>query len=384
MHIGILFPRSNTYPLIGAEFTEGIKTYFKKENITTQFSFTMETIGFGGVEKEVYAKTEKLLMMDGVDVLVGFLDEKILELIKPLVLAAGKLLIIANAGANHPVNWVPQANIIHLCLQHSFLCAVSGSDAAQGAKKIPAAACSTFYDCGYLHLASMVKEFQASGGDIKHNYINNQLYDSNFNITQLTDYLSADKETHNLLCVFDSLPASLFYSQLNEYAGADDLKVFASPMMLEKKAIEPLLKGVAFSLQGYLPWHSSNPVEENQQFTSYYMEGLKKEPNLFSLLGWEAGIVLKAMAENCSDSFTDGEAVAEKLKALVLNSPRGTMRLDEHSQYFLFPVIRCSMEKGATALVMEYGVNLETEWEEFSAKDTEGPISGWTNTYLCY
>ena len=384
MHIGVLFPRSNTYPLIGADFAEGIKTYLNKEAAEEPFSFTMETIGFGGTEKEVYAKTEKLLMMDGVDVLVGFIDEKILELIKPLALASGKLMIVVNAGANHPINWVPQSNIVHLGLQHSFLCAVNGSDAAQGEKNKPAAVCSTFYDCGYLHLAAMVKEFQASGGAIKYNYINNQLYDSNFNITQLTDYLLAEKETRSLLCVFDITPASLFYKLLNEFSAADGLKLYVSPMMLDKKALEPLSNGVVFSVRGYLPWHTANPVEENQQFISHYNGTLKKEPTIFSLLGWETGIVLKEIAKSCNNNFSDGDSIAEKLKSLSINGPRGSMKLDDSSQYFLFPVIRCHMEKGATELAMEFGVNLEGEWEEFSEKNTEGPVSGWTNTYLCY
>ena len=64
------------------------------------------------------------------------------------------------------------------------------------------------------------------GGNITYNYVNNQRYDDAFEIKPLTDYLSADKGTNSLLCVFDSLPASLFYSPLNTFDGAGRLTSF--------------------------------------------------------------------------------------------------------------------------------------------------------------
>ncbi len=120
MNIGILFPRSNTYPLIGSDFLEGFKTYIKQEGLDKEITINAESIGFGGSEKEVYAKAEKLLMMDDVDILIGFIDEKILELIKPLVLASGKLMMVVNAGANHPLNWCRRQILLPLVCNTPF------------------------------------------------------------------------------------------------------------------------------------------------------------------------------------------------------------------------------------------------------------------------
>jgi branched-chain amino acid transport system substrate-binding protein len=384
MNIGVLFPRSNEYPLIGSAFTEGIKSYLSKEGMIKEVSFLMESIGFGGVEKEVYAKAEKLLMMDDADVLIGFIDEKILELIKPLLLASGKLMIVVNAGANHPLNWVPQSNIIHLTLQHSFLCGVTGSDAAQGEKNKPAAVCSTYYDCGYLHLASMVKEFQASGGAIKFNYINNQMPGDELAIPQLVEFLKSTTEVKTLLSIFDTATAAQFYHQLHQSGATDQHQLFVSPMMLQQKALENLRNSFSFSIYGYMPWHSAVPGAANNEFTGYYREQLKKEPDIFSLLGWETAIVIAEVIRKCAGNYGNGESIAEFLKSITLNGPRGNMVLDEESLYFLFPAIRCSAEAGSTELKMEYNIDLSNEWDEFSEKNTEGAVSGWTNTYLCY
>lgn len=384
MNIGILFPRSNAYPLIGSEFIEGLKAYLKQEGYEKNINFYSESIGFGGTEKEVYAKAEKLLMMDDVDILVGFIDEKVLELLKPLVLASGKLMIMVNPGGNHPVNWIPQANIVTLSLRHSFLCALTGFAAATSKVNVSAAVASTFYDCGYLHLAAMVKEFQTAKGKLKFNYINNQPYNETFHIQQLTDFLSFDNETQTILCVFDSLPASLFYMLLDEHEGAGNLHLYVSPMMLEKKALENIKEGFSFSIEGYLPWHLSDPNEENRKFINLFRQQLKKEPGIFSLLGWETGMILQEVYNNCKEEYRNGEAIIKMLNSKKMNSPRGVLHLEPATQFFISPVIRCTIAAKTARMEMEYDINLENEWEEFSEKSTEGPVSGWTNTYLCY
>lgn len=383
MNIGVLFPRSNTYPLIGSDFLEGIKAFIKKESSENEIKFLIESIGFGGMEKEVYAKTEKLLMLDDVDLLVAFIDEKILELVKPLLLASGKLVIVVNAGANHPVNWVPQSNILHLNLQHSFLCAVTGSSAAQGIKNKNAAVCSSFYDCGYLHISSIVSEFQASGGIVNHNYINNQKVAKDFEFPEIIEYLKSEEKVKTLLAVFDSQPAGDFYKALNESA-ITDLHIFASPMMLESKALEKIGLVNTLSISGYIPWHYTIPGNVNENFNTFFSTHNKKQPSLFSVLGWETGMVIIEILRKHYENLRDGETVVKEFNNTVLNSPRGNMKLDAKTQFFLFPAIRCTLSPENSKMELEYNIDLENEWEEFSEKNTEGTVSGWTNTYLCY
>lgn len=383
MNIGILFPGSKTYPLIGLNFMEGLKTFTDSAGMVEDIKFFPESIGLGGVEKEVYAKAEKLLMIDDVDILVGFIDERILELIKPLILASGKLFVLVNPGGNHPTKWVPQPNIITLSLRHSFLCARNGIAAASGANKA-AAVVSTFYDCGYLHLSTLVREFETAGGNVQFNYINNQLYDEHFNISGLAEFLDADKNTKTVLCVLDSLPASLFYKLLHEYDGAADLNLYVSPMMLEKEALKNLNSGFNFSVHGYLPWHISDPGEKNMQFANHYQDRLKKEPDIFSLLGWETGMILKEINDNNQIDCRNGESLTEMLKTKKLNGPRGTLQLDTSTLFYVAPVVRCIIPAQSPEMEMEYNMELKNEWKEFTEKPTEGYVSGWTNTYLCY
>ena len=47
----------------------------------------------------------------------------------------------------------------------------------------------------------MVKSFMKAGGNITFNYVNRQPYDDTFNITQLTDFLSANNDQQFALCI---------------------------------------------------------------------------------------------------------------------------------------------------------------------------------------
>ncbi len=68
MKIGILYPRSNAHPAMMADFMDGIKTALKHAELHDHIQLFSESIGFGGNEKEVYEKAEKLLLLDGMAV----------------------------------------------------------------------------------------------------------------------------------------------------------------------------------------------------------------------------------------------------------------------------------------------------------------------------
>ena len=383
MNIGILYPRSKAHPGITQDLLDGLKTFIKQHELDKEWTLFSESIGIGGAEKEVYEKAEKLLIIDDVDVLVAYIDLRVMPILEPLFYTSAKPVIIVNPGANFPQNWIPQPNTMFLTLQHAFLCSLTGhlaSDAENGR----AGMTTTFYDCGYLHTAAMVKSFSRSGGIISFNYVNNQLYNDDFNIKELADLLSSDKTTHSLLCVFDELPASLLYDQLNAFDDAGDLHLFVSPMMLQQKALEKLPGGFKFSVDGYLPWDFSSTNEANTFFKDSYQKQAKKNAGIFSLLGWETGMILQQVAIGCKDNIRDGAKVVETLAGTKIPGPRGELKLDPATNYFISPVVRCSVKNNSDKIEMT-GIGFpEHEWKTFSSVPIEGVTSGWTNTYLCY
>lgn len=376
MKVGLLFPMSNTYPGIGQDFMDGIHSLFKQQDIQT-ITILKEGVAFGGIEKEVYLKAEKLLVSDDVDVLVAYVDEKVLPVLYPLAMATGKILLVVNPGANYPLNWIAQPTVVHLNLQHAFLCSLTGAMAAvTGNGK--AALASTFYDCGYLHSAAMVNALLGNGGSIQFNHINRNNYDASFEMTALTDFLHTQKDCNNLLCVFDSLPASLFYQQLNAALGDRPLQLFVSPMMLQEKAMATLAGNTSFTLNSYIPWYAGMPGAANEIF----LQSLTRPATLFSLLGWETAQVLQLLQQY--GDVANGEGAVEYLKIANLQTPRGQLIMDAATQFYIAPAAKYVVKARATEPEIEWVNNLEKEWQAFTAAPTEGAVTGWTNTYLCY
>ena len=379
MNIGILLPLSNAHPGISKDFMDGLNTFLAQKQLTGDVTIKKESVGFGGTEKEVYAKAEKLLISDDVDILIAYIDEKVTGMLYSLIQSTGKLLLIVNPGANHPVNWIAQPTVIHLTLHHAFLCWLTGAAAAESKKK-EAALASSFYDCGYLHSADIVKNFMASGGSILHNYINSQAYDSNFDINQLTDFFKGSLGCKNILCVYDELPASLFYDRINMHKSDYPLQLYVSPMMVTEKAIEKNEAGYNFSIQGYFPWQPEMDTEEN----NYFIKSCSKPASIFTLLGWETALIIDEIMQQYKNNFQAGEAIVAHLKKTSVKSARGKLKLDEETLYYTAPVGKFILEAGSINSTTEWQPDIENEWKAFTAMPIEGAVTGWTNTYLCY
>lgn len=383
MNVGILYPSSKAHPEVGAEFLNGMKAYLKKQALNNQIKFVSESIGIGGSEKEVYQKVEKMLLIDDVDVLVAYIDQKVLPVLTPLIQVSGKMVLIVNPGANYPLNWIPQNNVCTLTLQHAYLCWLTGAMAVRETNNT-AVYTSTYYDCGYLHGAAMVKHFMKHKGTIMFNFINNTAYDESFDVTPLIDFLKGNIDVNHLLCIYDDLPAALLYEKLNEFSQDKDLHLFVSPMMLGDKALAGTEKGFGFSVKGYLPWKHTLENSSNKAFVDHYKELYAKEAGIFTLLGWETALILEQVFIHCNNKYNDGAGITGHLKSISFESPRGSMKIDESTHHFVAPAIRCSMEKNSTFLKEEIVGHNVADWMGFVNEPVSGVVSGWTNTYLCY
>jgi branched-chain amino acid transport system substrate-binding protein len=380
MNIGILYPRSTAHPELMVDYMDGIKTALIQNGLDQSGRLFSESIGFGGAEKEVYEKAEKLILLEKVDMLVAYIDLRVAPILEPLMESSGKLLLIVNPGANHPEGWVVPPNTLYLTLQHAFLCWLTGSLIKKEENK-NAAYATTFYDCGYLHGASMVRGLTAVGGAITFNYINNQAYNDAFDIKQLAGFLAEDKTTDNLVCVMDAYPASLFYKLLNKEENAKRLNLLVSPMMLEEAALKDIGDGFAYTIEGYLPWIAEQENAANKAFSVFYQGQTKRTPSVFSLLGWETALVIKQLV---MIKMTDPVKMINGLTGITLDSPRGPLKLDKQTCHFIAPIHRCLITRNTTKPVTEWITDIDAPWSAFAGLPAEGPSSGWSNTYLCY
>lgn len=369
MKAGILYPRSAAHPGLLPGFMEGIRTSLLREELSDTIRLLGESVGFGGNEKEVYEKAEKLLVLEGVDILVAFIDLRVLDLLKPLVYSSGKRLLVVNPGANYLQDAVPDPQVLHLTLNQAFLCWQAGKNAAaatgengSGHNGQQAALATSFYDCGYLHSTAMVNGYLQGGGTVIHYYINKDRADTGFGIPELTQYLEETPGIRKLLCLYDEQPAALFYQRLAEYPGAAGMELYVSPMMLTEKALAINGKDYPYTITGYAPW----------------LPGQDDSASLYEVMGREAGLVLSACYREGGIPGKGG------IPGEGLESPRGLLSLDPDSNYFTAPFWRCRQEAGSGQMQTERVEWDGAAWQQFLRQAVEGPSSGWNNTYLCY
>ena len=373
---GVLLPKSGVYPAIAISLMEALRLCLKEQGNSEKISFVSANVDFGGSEKDVYSKAENLLVAEGVDILIAYIDMKVTEILEPLLYAAGKLLIVLNAGANLPEKKVPQSGIVYLTQQHSFASALTGAWAGN----IPASYATTFYDCGYGQGGAMVEAFAANGGTILFNYVNNLRYDDSFHIDEIISFLDQQKGGHaSILCNFDEKPASLLYKKLEEHEHADKISLYVSPRMLTKNALGA--GGYKFDIKGYTSWLPQMDTPENRVFKN----ALKKEPDTFHLSGWQAGLLLNEILAMPEDVQSSAEEIVKQQEGITLHSPSSFIHLDPATNFFTADVFyKCTLRAGERDVTIEQENVSAAQWTNFVQSRIDGPSSGWTNTYLCY
>lgn len=378
---GVLYPRSAIYPLMGIDFLSGIKVLLEYQGLKEKIQLIPDSVGFGNSEKEVYQKAEHLLLVEGADIIIAFLDLKVLSVVQPLFTATGKLFIVVNPGANYPENWVSHPTTIYLTLLDSFLCRLTGIMAADNGDKKGIMAAS-FYDGGYQHCNSFVKGFTGNGGSIYYNFISPQKI-KEFNIIPLEDFISNNPDIKSLLCLFSGGEANLFYKNLNKVPGADSLQLYVSPMMLEEDNCSAIKEGIKNQVKGFIPWHSSLDNESNLHFKKNIIEYSNRKANIFSLLGWEAGLIMDIVVQN-NIGGSDGEKIVSQLHKTSVKSPRGFLQTDELSNYMISPVINAGLDTAGQVVIHDIIENISPEWKSFMKAEESVVASGWLNTYLCH
>jgi branched-chain amino acid transport system substrate-binding protein len=382
MHtIGILLPGSTLYPSIGMDFLQGIKSCLTFNDFN-EVDYHVNMVSYGLKDDEIYAAAEKMLVLNNADVVVAFIGDYHAVKLSPLFAAVGKLLIISNAGANYPEAFITPVNhtIFH-SLNDCLCCYLTGKYAAGQPGGHSAIMATSFFDGGYRHVHAITNGFMLSGGEIKHNFVSHYKKEE-FNTGTLTAFIKDNTDTRKMLAVFSGDMARLFYADIMEVQKESNLQWYASPMMFDSTPgdfAEP--KPAVPNMCGYTNWLPELDNETNHAFLQYYKTENGKEASLFSMQGWENGLIILQYLQQRKDAAST-EAAIEMLKAKKINSPRGTIRLNEQ-MHTLGPAHLVKAGGNLHIKVEETVTDTATVWEEMLAQIPNEEFSSWRNTYLC-
>jgi ABC-type branched-subunit amino acid transport system substrate-binding protein len=362
IEIGVLMPRSNSYPLLGQHILRGLKLAFARHEINIQV--TVENIERGENSDNVLNKANSLVMND-VELCFAIVGTNSIAPLNNLFSQSGIPLILLNAGEriNMPQDFQPATStFIHsLSLWQSML--LLGKYAAQQYKRIVST--SSFFESGYQFLNSFSRNFlQESKNEFAGIHSTQQFLEEDFKVNLKNIIEKENPEA--VLALYSGMEAAEFNEKCLTKGYTKELPILGLPIGLEKAANQEIIAAAT--------WFEHTGDTENKNFVNSYIEKHKKTPDMFAALAFEAAHTL-ANAINKNGGW-DSETVCNTLKNNKHHSIRGEFSYTETGETTDFPSY---IMQGNKELLKNKADNIE----EIKNDDREMVSSGWFNPYPC-
>jgi branched-chain amino acid transport system substrate-binding protein len=380
--IGILLPRSSFYAGIGLDLFEGLRAGLQQLG-ANHIQIVPVNIGFGAEKQECYRAGEQLLLQENVSIVFAYIGHRTAQLLRPLFMAANRLLIVLDAGCNMPQEWPASPNILYHSLHNALGAWLNASLAVRdGYRKAGTASC--FYDGGYLHTFAQARGWERVSNTFAFHHATGYKAEE-FSMQPLQQHFNAHPEAC-LFSLFSAEFAQWFYRDLKQYFPLNAPRVYMSPFGFE----ELMLSTTVYpgdSIRGTAVWSKELPTAENETFKNALMAS-GKIPNLFSLLGWEAAALAEKAVALTDETNNNGSSTGKQLKTFTFKGPRGLIYFCNGAvNYTLAPMYEAMLEKSESGycqlkLTGEH-TGVEKVFEQLCGEPLANAVSGWYNSYTC-
>jgi len=326
--IGLILPLSGQFADTGVQMRTGIQSYIKQHGDTVagkKIELIIKDVG--GINPPVAKRlSQELVVRDKVDILAGYV-------LTPNALAAGdvskeanKFMVVMNAATS----------IITLksdrMIRTSMTLPQSGDTFGKwAATKGGIKSCYTMvsdYGPGHDVEQSFIKAFTAAGGKIVGS-VRYPVANPDF-----AAFVQRAKDL-NPECIFvfvpgGTQPAAIAKAFAERGIDPTKTKILGTGELTGEQS----LQGMGKSSLGILTaWHYDYKQDnkENKEFVRIHQELSKRNPDLFSLGGYD-GMHAIYEALKKTKGNTDGKALVDAAKGLKWNSPRGPMSIDPETR----------------------------------------------------
>jgi len=382
LKIGFISTYSSIYPDHANQIVNGLFAGLCKDVYTQRdYQFIPEYVGQGRID-DVKQAVQKLLNFHNVDILMGYISYKVLPDLIPLIESRQKLAFFFDMGEYLPSISYVSPYIFHSSYQlwqgeYAFGHWAHKTFGDKGALIMPP------YDGGY-HLAASFRRGAIGAGSEMMDFHILSLDHNNpheFNMEVLLSNIENEPPAY-LHALFSGPLAITFVKRF--YERGLDKKV---PLLLSEPMCFPnVLKemsGFPMSFYSYSQWSRERAGELNEAFVSIVEGQTGQVADVFSLLGFEAGMTLKEMETTMQRR--DWKKVIEHLQADRKKGPRGEVNFYPKSGFVLPDVDIVKMNvSGASSnmVVVDQGQRLTFDDINFREIHEES-VSGWLNPYLC-
>jgi branched-chain amino acid transport system substrate-binding protein len=322
--IGLIMPYSGQFADTATQMDNAIKLYVKQKGETVagrKLEFIRKDVG--GIAPDVAKRlAQELIVRDSVDILAGFV-------LTPNAMAAGdvsqeakKFMVVMNAATSAVIN---KSNfMVRTSMTLPQVAFPFGTWAATkgGIKK-----CYTMvtdYGPGHDVERAFTEAFKASGGEIVGS-VRMAVANPDFSA-----YVQRAKDL-NPECIMIFIPGGAQPAALGKAFAERGLSPKSVKILgTGETTSEEALKGMGDAAIGIISaWHFdyAGTAKANQDFTKAYNAEYKRNPDFFSVGGYDGmHVIYEALKK--TGGKTDAEALIDAAKGLKWESPRGPMSVD--------------------------------------------------------
>ena len=316
--VGVLLPYSGTYAALGNEITLGFNMALEEAGRTGEFELVKEDTE--AKPPVGLAKARKLVLEDEVDVIMGLVSSGVLGAVRDFVDGAEVPLIVANAGNDEATGEACSPYITRVSFSNGQVSRPMGEWLAEQGVKT-AYTLAPDYAAGHQMVDAFSQKFTEGGGEVVGGEFTPFGQTSDFG-PYLTNAKSSGAEA--LFVFYAGGEAISFVKQYGSFDLKEDLPLYGSGFVtspLYVAAEGDAAVGVIASLH-YVPTVDN---ELNTKFVETYKAAQEKAPSEFTIQGYDAA---KALMAAIDSGASDRASIAEALRGLTFDSPRGPVEID--------------------------------------------------------
>ncbi|MEO9463885.1 MULTISPECIES: ABC transporter substrate-binding protein [Alphaproteobacteria] len=351
--IGLLLPYSGVYAALGNEIDAGFALGLEQFGGETDATFEIIREDTEVKPPVALGKAKKLILQDNVDVITGIVSSGVLGAVRDMVHGAGVPLIVSNAGNDEATGADCSPFITRMSFSNGQVNRPMGTWMyEQGIRKVYTLAPD--YAAGRQMIDAFEATFTAAGGEI---------VGQDFTPFQKTQdfgpYLTQAKSSgaDAVYVFYAGGEAISFVKQYDSFGLKAELPLYGSGFLtssLYVNAQGPAAEGV-IAASHYVPTIEN---DANAKFVDGFTAKVGHTPSEFAVQGYDAA---RALIEATKAGATDRASLANALRQVTFDGPRGTLSIDPATNNIVQPIYVYETVASADGLTQKVLAQLPSE-----------------------
>jgi branched-chain amino acid transport system substrate-binding protein len=381
LKIGVLTLQSNAVPGASKNYLSGLRLALA--NTSVDVKYVLEGMGVGTEVDLAIEKIEKLVMQEEVDIIVGMAGHRSIPRIRSTGNSLWLPMIISDFGATMPIGLCKSDGFYSLSLDRWHSSYLLGEYLVKNNGGQVGVATS-FYDSGYGIVEGLERGLYKAGGNFLGHYV--VPHKPREDEAECFKEVATALGENPLFALQSGVFAMEFGESLKALGNDRTFPIYATTETVSNEVLSEF--GDCFEgTKVFSTWAKELDTVENLKFIDALKTKYKKDPDEFSLLGYETGLAIATALELVNEDEMDEDALIAALDKVNVEGPRGNLSFSPElnrclNDHHIFEV--CKKEDGHALRFVETVKADEKYFYEVCNEEVSLKRGGWFNAYLCH